>query len=59
MNESVNHLLDSFKQLIHSETNQETVFMNESVNHLFKTADFFRNESLLCADQMHNSSALS
>ncbi len=44
--------LDSFKRLIHSETSQLTVLMNESLYHwltqFIQTADLFRNESIGC-----------
>ncbi len=63
MNESLNHWLNSFKQLIHSEMKQETdlyEWVSESCVHLIcSKLDLFSNESLLCVDQMHNSSALS
>ncbi len=52
MNHWIIDSLDSFKWLIHSETKQVTVFMNESLNHwltrFVQMADSFRNESRNC-----------
>ncbi len=54
--ESLTHLI-SFKQLIHSETKQVTVFMNESLNHwltwLIQTVDSFRNKAGDCLYECH------
>ncbi len=52
--------LDSFKRLIHSETKQVTVFMNESLNHwltwFIQTPDSFRNEASHCLYEWVNES---